>query len=223
MRTRSKKNVAAIISAMGTLLTMLVTLVRFVREKGGEVGEDFHRLGTPEGEPILERIAALIVEAGKRAKNIFTIAVKNDGRTTEQVVAAGGYDGYVDPGVNSANFPRQKDRPEGLRAFEFIEGAEFDHDPSSEEVIALAESRGLERPTYDDGLDFGAQNPEEQRKAPLVFLHKEQVVGCNRVVVVLDGDISGRDLDLSFFDDAWGRRCRFPFVRKSQPLGTSAG
>ena len=145
----------------------------------------------------------------RQVKNAFRIMTGGT-RTTNEVVAAGNYD-WKDDMVNGENFP-MRSMPEGPREIVFLE---FDHDPSSEEVLAEAERQGLKRPRYEDALFFGEQHPEEQRKGPIVFLHESwQFPHGNLLVLVLVCVGRRRNLFLDSFGDRWARRCRFAFVRK---------
>ncbi len=60
-----RKNVEAVVSAMGILLDIVVNLVAMLKAKGANIGEAFYKLGTKEGKKTLEQIAELIVQAGK--------------------------------------------------------------------------------------------------------------------------------------------------------------
>lgn len=102
--------------------------------------------------------------------------------------------------------------PEGAREIVFLE---FDHEPTSEEVLAEAAQQGLERPRYEDALFFGEQHPEEQRTAPIVFLHRPQWLRKRlSCVLALTGNGDERGLIWGYPDNQWGRWCRFAFVHK---------
>lgn len=71
--SKSKREVEAIVSAMGVFTSFISLLVRFVKEAGGNV-ESIYRLATPDGEGTLKRIARLIVdEATTTQKKVFPI------------------------------------------------------------------------------------------------------------------------------------------------------
>ncbi len=108
---------------------------------------------------ITEMATAMAFAIAKAAKRIFSFVIRPD-ETTEQVLFATQHT-YVNQAVNSANFPM---RPSivGARKLVFIEGSEFDHNPTSEEVFAEAEKRGFTRPTYEDALWFDREFPNEQ-------------------------------------------------------------
>ena len=64
----SKKDVPAIVSAMGVLMSLLDGLVKVVRAAGGTMG-DLYWLVTPEGEGLLVKIGRLVAEA----RRIFSV------------------------------------------------------------------------------------------------------------------------------------------------------
>lgn len=130
--------------------------------------------------------------------------------TTTALVIAGGYD-WVDDSVTDKRFPLLPRDSEWRK----IEGVKFDHDPTSEEVLAEFERRGLERPTYKDALYFGVLHPQEQEKHPVVFLHEPvEDLGGDRRVIALFGRPGRRCLGLDLFDHKWSRDCVFAGVRK---------
>src|SRR5438552_4160837 len=90
-----------------------------------------------------------------------------DGRSTEELVAAGNY-GYAHSCVTSDNFPV---RPTSPTVREIVLLA-FDREVSSEDAIAEATRHDLARPEYEDALYFGAAYPDVQRERPVVFLHE---------------------------------------------------
>lgn len=156
-----------------------------------------------------------IVEAIKKLARrvVFLLTKISDGRTTEELVRDGKYN-YANPHINSANFPARA-RKEKAAKIVFIEGQDFDHDPTTEEVLAEAKSRGWHQPQYEDGLYFGEEHPEVQRENPVVFLHEPwRVPRGTRGVLCLWGSGGHRGLDLRCYDGRWLRRCRFAFVRK---------
>ncbi len=68
----SKKNVSVLVSALGVLMGITTALVAAVKKRGG-TDEDFYRLATPEGENLIEKIAEIIVQGGRKAKCAFPI------------------------------------------------------------------------------------------------------------------------------------------------------
>src|SRR6266571_2257171 len=133
-------------------------------------------------------------------------------RSTEELVRAGNY-GYAHSCVGSENFPvRPLAGGGGERAIVLVG---FDRDVTAAEAIADAARRGLQRPTYEDALCFGAAYPEVQRQHPVVFLH-EPWLGYfgRRDVLCLWSNAGRRELGLEGFDDRWRPIYRFAFVAR---------
>lgn len=152
----------------------------------------------------------LTTETIRQERNIFRLIV-GQYKNTEEAVRAGKYN-RVDHKINGRNFPLRS-RPAGKRIIELID--EFDHDPTSEEVIKEARKRVLESPTYEDVFDFGEQYYEEQREQPIVFLHDWQYLRGHRCVLVLRGCSFMRSLLLGWFDGKWPAYFAFAFVHPS--------
>jgi len=129
-------------------------------------------------------------------------------RSTEQLVEAGGY-GYAHSCVTSDNFPARA----GAVGPAEIVLIGFEGAVTAAEALAEAARRGLERPTYEDALHFGAEHPEAQREHPIVFLHAPWVgYFGRRDVLSLWSNAGRRELGLEGFDDRFGPDCRFAFV-----------
>src|SRR4029453_5377598 len=135
--------------------------------------------------------------------------------STEQLVEAGAY-GYAHSCGASENFPVRGD-PSATPASEIVLLA-FDREITAGEVLAEAARLGLERPTYEDALHFGAEHPAVQREHPVVFLH-DPWVGFfgRRDVLCLWSNAGRRELGLEGFDDTWGSAHRFAFIARAEP------
>ena len=132
-------------------------------------------------------------------------------RKASQLIKAGGYDWHND-WITDERFPIKKHS--SVR--KTIEYVTFNHDPSSEEALEEFRKRGLQRPSYEDALRFGAQHKEEQRNGPIVFLHEPVLApDGSRFVLVLDGGAGLRSLFLGWFDYRWPRGYRVAGVRES--------
>ena len=136
--------------------------------------------------------------------------VIGDGRSTEELVAAGGY-AYAHSCVTSDNFPARQFNGKRERELVLIQ---FDREVTSGDAIAEAARLGLERPVYEDALSFGAEHPDVQRERPVVFLH-DPWFGFfgRRDVVSLWTNAGRRELGLEGFDEPWHAGWRFAFVR----------
>lgn len=156
------------------LKTLITTKVMAAIEEHGEeilLGLSEERLGL-----VIDRFVAELVALARSASNIFPIKVGGN-RTTEHVIATGNYS-YANPWINSKNFPWR--RRNGKRTIELVDMAEhgFTSTYSFADALAVLQKLGLARPVYEDGLLFGEQNPEKQRKRPIMFPH-EPVLGAH--------------------------------------------
>jgi putative acetyltransferase len=139
--------------------------------------------------------------------------------STEHLVEAGAY-GYAHSCVTSDNFPvRSAARPPACDVVLLA----FEREVTAGEVLAEAARLGLERPSYEDALHFGAEHPAVQREHPVVFLH-EPWVGFfgRRDVLCLWSNAGRRELGLEGFDDAWTAVHRFAFIARASN-GAGAG
>lgn len=145
----------------------------------------------------------------RRNRTAKTFSITCEGIKASELVKRGKYD-WVNDSITDKLFPIEKHTP----VSRVIELVKFNHNPTSEEVLAEFERLGLERPTCEDAFIFGIAYPEEQRKHPVVFLHETVRVGGGRCVLVLRERDHGRDLDLHWFDRGWRRFCVFAAARK---------
>lgn len=131
-------------------------------------------------------------------------------RTTEEVVGATTHT-YINPHITSADFPLTETAEEERELVAF-QVPEYDHDPSSAEILKELEKRGLERPTYEDALKFDEAHPDA--KGFFVFLHEPWLdPDRDPVVVVVNRDEAHRVLTLYWFVSRWGRFFWFVGVR----------
>lgn len=213
----AKKNVSTLVSALGVLMSIITALVSAVRKQGG-TDEDIHRLATPEGESLIEKIAELIVNAGKPieqlAENCYRVVV-DYGRSLAQMIAAGNYD-WANKDINVDHFPIQGSGQQNV----VVELVHFGRDMASDEVLKEFAARGLRAATLPELLAFGATCPEKQREFEL-----ELVIVCVdpgsvwqdhrdlRHVPYLCTRRSERELRLYWGGGRWGDGCRFAAVR----------
>jgi hypothetical protein len=132
-----------------------------------------------------------------------------DGRSTEELVAAGGY-GYAHSCVTSESFPSRAAMARRIRHVVLVG---FDQAVTADAAIAAAAELRLERPVYEDALYFGIQHPDVQGHGPVLFLH-EPWLGYfgRRDVLCLWSNAGRRELGLEGFDDVWGPTYRFAFI-----------
>ena len=123
-------------------------------------------------------------------------------RTTEQIVGATVHT-YVNGDINSENFPLTTG-PEEEREMVAFQVTDYDHDPSSEEILKELKARGLERPTHEDALKFDEAHPDE--KGVFVFLHEPWLApGGHPVVLIVFRVGADPELGLDWFGSAWYR------------------
>lgn len=209
---KSKKDTSAIVSALGVLMSIITALVSAVRKQGG-TDADIYRLATPEGESLIEKIAALIVRAGKPieqlAENCYKVLV-DYGQTLQQMIANGKYD-YANSDITASNFPTQGSGRQNV----VVELVHFGRDMASEAVLKEFEARGLRAATLPELLAFGATYPEKQREFPIVALGSVWLDRLgDRFVPCLNRLGSERELFLLWDVDGWRDICRFAAVRK---------
>lgn len=209
---KSKKDTSAIVSALGVLMSIITALVSAVRKQGG-TDADIYRLATPEGESLIEKIAALIVQAGKPieqlAENCYKVLV-DYGQTLQQMIANGKYD-YANSDITSGNFPTAGSGKQEV----VVELVHFGRDMESDAVLKEFEARGLRAATLPELLAFGATYPEKQREFPIVALGSVwQNRDGSRFVPYLGRDGSERKLRLDWYGYRWSDHCRFAAVRK---------
>lgn len=209
---KSKKDTSAIVSALGVLMSIITALVSAVRKQGG-TDADIYRLATPEGESLMEKIAALIVQAGKPieklAENCYKVLV-DYGQTLQQMIAAGKYD-YANSDINDKNFPVSGSGKQDVA----IELVHYGRDMETDAVLKDLEFKGMRPATLPELLSFGTTYPEEQRKFLIITLASVWRGRSGiRSVVSLGCWDAKRWLRLFRIDGRWGGRCRFAAVRK---------
>jgi len=209
----SKKNVEAVVSAMGALLSIIVELVRLIKEFGGEVGADIHRLSQEEGREALQAIARLIAEAGQRARTSFRLTV-DYGLTLHQMIAAGDYD-WVHEDITEEHFPVSGQGSQDVMVELWHPGKHF---RNGDQVIAELDRAkpGYRFANLPELLALGAVQPGFSWQFPITALGSiwhSVPNGCDAVCISVD-DIKSSlglgSLKHDFCDD-W----RFPVVRES--------
>jgi hypothetical protein len=139
----------------------------------------------------------------------------------EQMIAAGRYD-WKNDDITAKRFPIV-----GKSKVEFEDAIfHFDRGISSEDAvkeILVADTKNPWEPAkIENILAYGAKNPEEQRKFPIVGLGSAPQVDGNRNVPCLRRLASERRLSLGWWGFGWDADCRFLGVRKkvSQALAS---
>lgn len=204
----AKKDVSAVVSGMGLAMSIVTALVEKARKLGCS-DEDIHRLATPDGETVLEKMAELMVQAKKAVENIFRLLVNYDLKV-EAMVKEGKYD-WKNNDINAKNFPTER---AGQCEIE-LKLFHFNKAMTSEDVIKEMDKQGYRPAELSELLALGAKHPDEQRKYPIIALGSVwRYWYGSRGVAYLRLDDSGRELRLYCFDDGWHEDCRFAAVRK---------
>lgn len=202
---------SSVISGMGVALSLVQSLVASVKKAGG-TDEDIHCLTTQDANGIWEKIATVVVEACKKAKEAFTFVV-DYGRSISESVKAGRYD-YANSDVTDEHFTAEeyeKGKKEQSFKLYCFDGKETE----SDWVIAQMDKDGFRPATVRELLAFGEKNPELQRQFPIIALRQSWVYrNGNRSVACLAGCDTERELGLGWYDRGWHGRCRFLAVRK---------
>ena len=203
------KNISAIVSGAGWIAGFTDRLIEALQARGCS-NEEIHALVTSKAKLAVDPIADAVLGVIRQMKSVFWLTKVGDGRTTEELVQAGNYN-YPNSYINSRNFPVRRTASVSRE----IVLLKFDHDVTSEEVIAEAARQSLGRPVYEDALYFGIEHPDVQREQPVVFLHEPRRNPNGSLFVLCLWSYAGdRRLALYYFNLRWLRSYRFAFVRE---------
>lgn len=144
--------------------------------------------------------------------------IVNFGLNLADMISAGNYD-WKNENITEDKFPV---KGEGQVEFEDTI-FHFDRSISSEDAVTQIIAADPENPwepaKIENLLAYGAKNPEEQRKFPIVGLGSVGKVSGGRDVPYLYGVDSKRSLYLLSWNGDWDGRYRFLAVRKFKPSG----
>jgi len=166
-KKKSPSQVAAIVSAMWVLFSLVSDLVRQMRELGCsivEIGESFYALAQAEGQDALKQIAKIIADTGQKARSIYLVAVDCT-MSLVDMIAAGKYD-WVNSDIKAENFPIEGK----VKADVAMRLFHFDKDMSTDAVKAEMDKEGWKPASIWHLLFFGAKYPELQKQFPIVAL-----------------------------------------------------
>ena len=159
------------------------------------------------GEDSLGKVLSGVIQLTAKVVSyiITTYHLWVDGPSISDLPKAGGYD-WTNPLITEWNFPTTE--------YDMVEEKEtalfhFNRTISSEDAIAGMRAEGYRPATMRELLTFGKENPEVQRKFPIVALGQVVRLDGARHVGYLDRDGSGRCARLHYFDDGWSGDCRF--------------
>jgi len=195
-------------------------LLKLNSKNGPEVKELLSKLLRNELMPIPPAVSS------EGIKIVKTVAVKiGGGRTTDQIIAdAKDLDAENRPNCINPNI-KQKNIPSGgghARTV-ILEFFEFDHyGPTSAEVRTRLEEPGYGYPTYEDGLRFQEDYPDDQLMRPHIFIPENpwRAPGGDLQALVLWNDAGGRYLNLYYYDyeEVWVYGGLFARRRYVKPL-----
>jgi hypothetical protein len=135
-------------------------------------------------------------------------------QTLAEMIELGRYD-WKNPAITETNFPSIDPSRFTTKGVELLH---FDRDILTKAAIAEMDKQGFRPATTEELLAYGAENPEEQRKHPLVALGSSWIgPGGYRLVPYLAEGAGRRRLNLLWAVPSrrWLAACRFLVVRKS--------
>jgi hypothetical protein len=143
------------------------------------------------------------------ATSIITV---DYGKSLQEMIASGHYD-WINSDITPKRFPIAGSGTAQLEVKLF----HFDRYISSKDAVAAITAEDPQHPwepaKIETVLAYGAKNPDEQRKHPIIALGSvAKVIGC-RHVPCLRVDDRRRDLDLRWWGVDWLGRYRFLAVR----------
>jgi hypothetical protein len=128
--------------------------------------------------------------------------------TLKQLLKKAKFD-WVNPYITEANFP--DDKLDGK-----VEIIHFDKSITSEDATKELDNKGYRPATLRELIKFAIDNPDEQKKYPIVALGSvRRSAGGRRGVSYLGCSDGGRELGLGWWDLGWVSDCRFAAVSKS--------
>ena len=203
----AKKDVSSIVSGMGVGMAILTSLMEKAKKRGLPE-ESIHRLATPQGDALLDKMVAVLAETAATIGSIFRVLVNYDLRL-DAAIRNGKYD-WKNDDITEKNFPTNRRETAELD----IVLVHLNRDISSEDAIKELDKLGLRPAELPELLAFGAKYPDEQRKYPIVALGSVWRRLGGRVVPYLWGGGDRRYLSLNWFGFGWDAYYRFAGVRK---------
>jgi hypothetical protein len=202
----SKLDKSAIVAGGGLIAALFLKIVKKVHEKGG-TDEDIHRLDTPDGENVLDKIVDFIVSTKRQ---IFKVVV-NYAQSLEEMIKAGEYD-WVNNNITSDHFSIKGTGQKEMEIILF----HFNRIISSDAAIAEMAKAGYRPVQVEELLALGAKEKELQKQFPIVALGSVwRSSDGNRGVLYLDWGGVERDLNLGLFGSDWDGNYRFAAVRNA--------
>lgn len=187
----AEEDISVLVSATSWIAGFTEKLVRALHDRGFS-DEQIRSIVKEDHASTISKIAEVLLaemQMPRISKTYDMYQLLLVGATALELVQLGTYGWHSDL-ITDNLFPLSPHEP----VSRIIELIEFDHDPKTEEVLSDLARCGLERPTYEDALNTGAQRPEQQRKRPIVFLHEpvfasKLLVDSPGRVLVLDENV----------------------------------
>lgn len=200
---------------LGQFLALFVQLVTIIIATFKKVGVSIEVLGWLCGDGN-KSLATKLTELGEEYKKTLkqaTEALKtlrvDFSLSLQEMIALGKY-GWVNSDITPSNFPLTG---KGLDEVEY-KIYHFDKEMKTKQVEDQMEKDGYKPGKIWHLLSFGAQNPEEQKKYPIIALGSSVGLCGFWRVPFLDFGGGGRRLSLYCRDGVWSGGCRFLAVRK---------
>lgn len=208
----AKRSISEIERGVGFIAGLIPALMEIARELGVPF-EAVYRLVTAEGRATLVKMVQVAhqdwlasqpvaVEPGPAILQ-YDLTV-DYGKTVEQMIKMGEYDGYVDPNITTRNYPivgRGVVQRKALLVH-------FGRNMSDEAFDTWCAANNKVRATALEILAFGAAYKLLQREFPIVSGQTAQIDGL-RGVVCLGWSVGRRDVLLVWTDNGWYGFCRF--------------
>ena len=144
---------------------------------------------------------------GERQKT-FTVTI-DQSQSLNESIDAGRYD-EVNEAIRSVNFPWKR---KGSRKVELLL-VQFDRPLAPGEIRKLMENRGYRPAFIEELLALGREQPDIQRKIPIVALGSGRIIQGRRRATCLGGSQSTRSLQLVVIYRRWSACYRFVFIKE---------
>jgi hypothetical protein len=216
---------------LGMLLNLLESLDQMVDEEAqsaiGVLKDLFAKLNGKDGgvwwealKKFLRKEPCWVTNTVQAVVGTIVAYVVDCTLSLEEMIKAGNYD-WVNSDITAKRFPIKST---GADEWEF-KMFHFDRSISSEDAVAGIKADDVANPWQPAGIEhlltYGKNNPEEQRKYPIIGLGSVCVVVGRRLVPYLFRFVSERCLGLDWWGGDWDAYCRFLAVRKKSQTSVS--
>lgn len=203
-KTRSRKERSAIVAAAGMMSEVWTKLRETVKDRGGE-DADIYVLNTPNGKPILAKLADMIV--AKATKPIIQVAWS---RVLPWIIKVCLFGCYVNPDITAEHFPLQLDDLK-IKEIKIVKPGRC---MSTTEVLKFLDDQGLRPATLLELLFWWLTNPDARGGCLVVALGQI----WNSLVPCVDGDVGYRELRLFSVSGIWFETSLFAAASKWEQI-----